>query len=229
MSFINLAKSGFQNVNSNGILIGTAKNNGIRVFEKTKADGKRILTSIDKEGNVVKKVTRYWLHKDHLCTESKNFVTGVKTQSSTFKKYDNNSIVYDFEKTIPVKGSKEVIDTYFVMEKSVSNSDFESKNIIDFRKEFPKLFQRKDNINEVKIFERATDDSTLFISSFPNSKTFKVETDLNYKIADNFKLPNGTSKTTVSKEGVLSHDTTSNVHELNVLQTLYDGLKKLWS
>lgn len=229
MSFINLAKSGFQNVTSNGKLIGTAKNSGIRVFERTKADGRRILTSFDKDGNAVKKVTRHWTSTNIMNTKTENFVTGAKTNSSTFKKYDNNSIVYHFEKNIPVEGSEEVIDTYFVLQKSVPNSDFESKSLKDFRKEFPELFQRKDNISEVEIYEAAVDGSTLLINSFPKSKTFNVKTDLNYKIADNFKLPDGTSKTTASTEGVLSHVTTSNVHELNVLQTLYDGLKKLWS
>lgn len=227
MSFINLAKSGFQNVNSNGILIGTAKNNGIRVFEKTKADGKRILTSFDKEGNVVKKVTRHWLGRNNMFTDTENFVTGVKTHTYAFQKNDYNT-VYSFDKYVPVEGSEELINTLFVMEKSVPNSDLKSKSLKDLRKKCPEFFQRKDNISKVEIFERAADDSTLFISSFPNSKTFTVKTDLDYKIADNFELPNGISKTTVSKEGVLSHDTTSNVHELNVLQTLYDGLKKLW-
>ena len=57
-NFVKLAITGLEHFHPNyGKLIGTGKNNGIQVFEQL-VDGKKILTSVNKNGETVKQVAR---------------------------------------------------------------------------------------------------------------------------------------------------------------------------
>ena len=88
MGYVQIAKMGLENFSKYGKLIGTGKNNGIRVFEEL-SDGKRILRSVDKNGELVKVVTKQTVRDcesridalKHLdgytrITQAKNYKTG---------------------------------------------------------------------------------------------------------------------------------------------------------
>lgn len=63
-AFDTALKVGMENFGMYGKLIGTGKNNGLRVFEQL-FDGKRILTTLGKDNNVVKTVTTSRLNTYH--------------------------------------------------------------------------------------------------------------------------------------------------------------------
>lgn len=227
MSFINLAKSGFNNMTNYGKLIGTGKNNGIKVYEKIRADGKRVLTSFDKEGNSIKQVTRNFPTPRDMHTTSINHKTGVVTSSKTALLPADGKVFYEYTKTTPVEGrSLKNIDSFELSKQS--DTFLNKESLQNVRRTQVDAFQDKSNINYVDVSQTAADNSNFRFSYYPIRKEAVLDSAENFKMNDNLVLKNGESRYD-DINGSLLHASNENVHESNIAQTLYDGLKQIWT
>lgn len=227
MSFINLAKSGFNNMTDYGKLIGTGKNNGIKVYEKIQADGKRVLSSFDKEGNGIKQVKRSFPTPYDMHTTSRNSQTGVVTSSKTALLSNDGRVFYEYTKTTPVEECSYTNIDSFQLSKQ-SDTFLNKKSLQNVRRTQVDAFQDKSNINYVDVSQTAPDKSSFRFSYYPIRKEAVLDSAENFKMNDSLVLKNGESRYD-DINGSLLHASKENVHESNIAQTLYDGLKQIWT
>lgn len=227
MSFINLAKSGFNNMSNYGKLIGTGKNNGIKVYERIEANGKRILTSFDKEGNKLKQVTRRFTTPRDMVTTSRNYKTGVESSSRTTLMPADSVVFYDFKRTTPVEGRNlQNIDKFEFSKRSDAFTNKQSLRGV--RQTQTEAFHDKSNIKSVSVTQITPEQETLSFTYYPPKQEAVLSSSGGFRMNDELVLKNGMSKYD-SSMGTLSHYKSDNPHELNIAQALYNGLKHMWT
>lgn len=226
MSFVNLTRTGFETMSQYGKLIGTGKNNGIKVFEKLESDGKRILTSIDKEGNPIKKIATERNYSTFI-TNTENYKTNVKTHSLHEYLSDKENYLYHFKKRTPADNSAESSIDTFALEMSITGSKGDS--LRDLRKSQKEAFQNKKNINFVRVEQAKGDNSYYRFDAMPKTSKYSLNSEGDYKINDDIILPNGDSVYFYDGKNNVEHNAQSNVHEANIAKSFIEGLQKIWS
>ena len=138
MGFQSALRVGMDGFSKYGKLIGTGKNNGIRVFEKI-VDGKKILTSLGKEGNVVKTVTRQEFNPMDLPESIVKKCQGSLGEVGKFK--DGKGVITEVENNVngSTFSNTRVIDTdghvrYQSMLRTTETKTKDGRTIVDYER-----------------------------------------------------------------------------------------------
>lgn len=227
MSFVNLTRTGFQQMSKHGKLIGTGKNNGIKVFEKLEGDGRRILTSLDKEGNLQKCIET---DKEYsaLYRKVNNFKTGTEVNSSHRLNPQDGIYYYKYRK-VNNSGDNHAVSTIDRFELIKSSDDFKSGSLKSLRKDKKEAFQNKDNIENIVVEQEKGDASCFRLEVAPKDGYCKLQTNGDFKINDEIILPNGESRYRYTTDGIDHVYPNNNVHEANIAKAFIEGLQKIWT
>lgn len=226
MSFLNVAKTGVENFSKYGKLIGEGKNNGIKVYEQVRADGRKTLHSLNKDGEVVKII-----QKEASQTESidlVNHTTSVMNRNKISPKLNGGptQLVYDYKKTY-----KDPVDVVSMgLKRSYSSPEF--VNFSFSRPNDPALMgiMRSNKAKDyVKIYEKMADGSAIELYKNLREGRAVIKAEGNYNLTPEIVLPRDLSTYNVGNDGLLTHANAGNKIEQNLAQMFFDSAKKLWS
>lgn len=201
MGYLNVGKMGLEGFTRYGKLLGEGKQNGIKVFEKN-FSGKRVLTSVDQNDNVVKKVIQQF-HKPKVV-----------------ENFENNVGLNDFYAGLP-KSAQKIVNAEKSHIASIQPKDVRMTGVINYKTgekvlhiytpthDYDRIV-RADKNGTVESFVKKNaeylDDSDRILSSYNLQQNKYIcarkQNGLKPLYVDSFQLNNGTLGEYELKEGV---------------------------